>query len=238
MKLSGRLRVGGGIFLALFLTLNLAAEAPPPKLVAASTELWRFSIVTTAGEVALTHDYSECGTLSAAKITLPAGGANVLRKPVVCVYGFAMLDAPAAPASAETVVTFNDGMTAASFTIPAVGALYDDTPAQLARPLIVDAEEGSWITVIPQYNDTPLYVVLRNAANLAAAPVIETFRAKLPITQYQVQASGIWWAEVYLGTDPTYRCFPAKTCEGVYGAVYGFGSTGTTQGGSVRISPF
>jgi len=191
----------------------------------------------SSGSAPLEHDFSRCGVTSAAKVKLAANAAVVLRDPVVCVSGFALLPAPASPASAETVVTFGDGVTAASFTLPALGALYNDSPAVIDRAMVSDDREGVWITVIPKYDNTPLYAVLWDARNPGGDPIIEKFKASPPIAQHRIEAKGVFWVEVFLGTDPLYRCFPSKTCD-VVGPVYGFVSNGTEVGGSFRVSPF
>lgn len=234
MKSNGRLRVGGGILVALFLCASLLAEAPPKMLLGAQTGPWKFSIVSVGSDVPLTHDYSQCGVSSAAKVILAPNGAAVLRSPLVCGGPFPLLPSTGRD---ETVLTFDDGTNSASFTVPPIGAIYDDEPAILKRPLIHDDAEGAWITVAPEYDDTPLFVVLWSATSNAAEPIIERFRASKPVAQYEIKARGVFWAEVFLGTDPSYRCFPSKTCA-IYGSVYGFGSSGTLRGGSVRVSPF
>lgn len=242
MKTFGRLRVGGGIALLVLLlvllsiSLSLFAESPK-KLLAAKTAAWDFSIIVTSGGSPLVHDFSRCGVTSAAKVSLPANAAQVLRDPLVCVDGFALLDTPAAPASAETVVTFNDGANAASFTLPALGVLPFDAAFKVRRPVVSDDYEGTWITVVPTYDRTPIFVVLWNALDHSAPPIVETFKASPPIGQHRITAKGTFWAEVSIGTDPTYRCFPSKSCD-VYGAVYGFVSSGTPIGGSLRVSAF
>ncbi len=249
-RTDGRLRVSGGYAGLALLTIAalmivapyLHADDPPPPpkmLLAANTadDAWSFDLIVSAGDAPLKHDFSQCGVTSAAEVDLPAHGATVLRDPVVCVHGFALLPAPAAPAVAESVVTFGDGVSMASFTLPPIGALWNDDPAVLDRVMVSDGREGIWLTLLPEH-ETPFYVVLRNAEDVGADPVIEKFRASPPIGQYRVEAQGVFRVEVYLGTDPLYRCFPAQSCAGVFGNVYGFGSNGTPLGGSMRVSVF
>jgi hypothetical protein len=234
------LRVPGGItvvlLVAALIVLSCSAFADAPKkLLAADTEAWDFAIVVESGDAPLVHDFSLCRVTSAAKVSLPAAAAQVLRDPLVCADGFALLPAPPAPAIAETIVTFNDGTSSASFTLPALGVLPADVALKVRRPIVSDDVEGSWITVIPTYDRTPLYVVLRDARDVDAPPIVETFKASRPITQHRIEARGVFWASIAVGTDPTYRCFPSSTCS-VYGDIYWFASTGTPAGGSFRVS--
>jgi hypothetical protein len=239
--LGGGLRPPGGLLLAiLLLAIPLAAADPPPRMMlVTNTASYTSSILATSGATALQHDFSRCQTgPSGAVVSLLPGAAELLRNvgPWACAGSFGLVPAPAPPAAAETIVAFDDGAHSASFTLPSLGALHGNDPVHIARPLVSDVVEGAWVTVIPTFDGTPVYIELQDARSLHE-PAVERFVARKPITQYRIQAQGLFWVRVSLGTDPRYRCFPSLSCD-VYGLVYGFAHSGADTGASVRVSAF
>lgn len=241
-RILGRLRVPGGPLIAVLLAavVLFAAVLPlmaasPAKVVVASTGEWDTSLFVLA-TTPLEHDFGLCGVgPSAGHVAIAAGGAEVLRQfgPHACISGFALLDVPAA-AEAFTVLSFA-GEHRSSFVLGPIGAI-DADEAVTVGPLISDVTEGSWITVFAVYPDTPVYIVLRDARGVAP-DIVEKFKASPPVTQYRLQAPGLFFADVSLGTDPLYRCFPSQSCAS-YGPLYGFASSGDERGGTFRSWPF
>jgi len=270
-RLLSVLRVPGGFVPRLFLLCALlmtgvvakgADMAPPKMLPAANTNAWSTSIITTAGSEPLDHDYSICQSgPSGARVELAAGAAALLRNPVACVNGFALLPAPkprcasevnalrrrrqnslvdaevsCIDPSAEAVLSFDDGVTTASFTVRPIGALYGDAPVIVGRPLVSDEKEIVVVAVFPRYESTPIYLELQDARSLMYLPVLEKFKASPPVAQHVLEAKGVFWIRVLLGYDDFYRCWPG-TCE-AWGNVYGFVANGTPIGGSMRVMAF
>jgi hypothetical protein len=240
MRSLGRLRVPGGIFtvllalLVVVLAFNAAAAEIPRKLVVPQTGAYSASLLVIAGEDPVEHDFSRCASgPSGAVVRLPAGGATILRNAgvAICASGFALIDAPEG-ATSLSVIRFDDGASRVSLPLPPIGALAGDGYVRVG-PLIVDDEEGAWITVFAAYPGTPILVRLIDAENPLSAPIVEKFKASPPVTQYAIAARGIFFAEIFLGVDFTYRCWPGASCD-VFGSVYGFASSGSADGGNFR----
>jgi len=245
----GRLRVSGGYAGLALLTIAAMLivapylrgdDAPPKKLLVANTATWRTTGLTEApSDAPLHHDYSQCASgPSGAVVNLDVGGAMFIRDigSVTCVDGFKMIDAPST-GKAVTFVYFNDGASTSSFEIPPLGALYNNDPAVISKPMVSDDEEGIWVTVLPAFPDTPFYVTLQDSRSATFLPIVEKFKASPPIAQVRIAARGSYRLSVSLGTDPLFRCFGAPSCA-VYAPVYGFVSNGAESGASVRVSVF
>jgi hypothetical protein len=215
------------------------AEAPK-KLVIGNTAAYSTSIIATAKPDATeTVEVNFADVIlyrAGVTLAIPVGGAAYAReveKKFESKKPFYLVDSTdeAAPC---TVLSFNDGGTRSSFTLPPVGSI-DATHSAFVGPLISDDVEGAWVTVFPERAKTPIWLVVRDAGDLSKRKW-ETFYADPPVTQYRIQTPGISIVEVKIG-DPWFECLPYVDCT-VYGSVYGFASTGTPDGGNFRAFAF
>lgn len=241
--IAARVHVTIGFMLAafcIFAGLKARGADAPKKLVIANTGAYSTSIIATANPGATeTVEVNFADVIlyrAGVTLTIPVGGAAYARaveKAFESSKPFYLIDSTddAAPC---TVLSFNDGATRSSFTLPPVGSI-DATRSAIVGPVISDDVEGAWVTVFPSKAGTPVWLIVRDAGDLATSRW-ETFKADPPVTQYRLVTRGISIVEVKIG-DPWFGCLPMIDCS-VYGDVYGFASTGTPDGGNFRVFAF
>lgn len=209
------------------------------RLVVANTPEY-----TTAAAVAAkpalaaerTVAFSNCNIWPRPEIQLVPGGGGVVRGVGSggCFPAFALFEIPdslAALIDVETVITFDDGVTEASFQLGLVGSLKGDEVVRIRwrkpgdMPIINDAEEDGYVTVVPVVANTPFLVTLHDASSEGRPPVTEFFRGDPPIAQHRIVATGSFWIDVQLGygIPAPFGCWPL-TCD-QYGEVFGFAHT-------------
>lgn len=177
---------------------------------------------------------------SGASLHVTPGGANYLSGlgSNACIDSpFLLLTIPPPTVTAKTIISFRYGQDRNSFTLPPIGAVAGDQVVTIG-PCNSDDFEGCYLSVFPIKADTPFLVRLRDARG-EAPDRVEMFKASPPVEQYRIQAKGLFWLDVQLGVGipAPYGCWPEASCD-VYGEVYGFGNSGSPDGGNLRPYPF
>jgi len=242
MKLLGRIHIPVGYILALLIIGMSAAfcrdlrgnDSLPLKAVSAQTvdHHWRTSAMLTALPGATStvqvHLQNEGGACPTPPIPLVPNGAAYVRDVAYTYFcgggEFQLFPLPAG-ADIATVLSFDDGKTQSSFTLPPIGAITNTTP-QRCGPIVNDGEEGTWITVFPS-RETPMTAEVYDGAGKFVAR--ELFDVKPPVSQYGlVTPLRVGFVLVKIGW-PGFDLYPP---------VYGFVNSGTPRGGNFRVFPF
>ncbi len=209
------------------------ATASPPKLVSAQTKdhHWRTALMLTLRSNATApqtvhiqnDDISSCPTPD---VTIKAGGAAYIRDlaySYFCGGSEFELFTPPVGVDSFTVLSFDDGATRSSFSLPAIGAI---SSSQRFGPIVSDSEEGTWITTFPK-QATPITVEVYDGNGAKVAT--ELYETGIEVNQYQVKARvSVGFVVVTLGW-PGFTGYPPLT---------GFVSSGTHRGGNFRAFPF
>lgn len=241
------------VLIALLASPSLAEG--PPLLVGASNANYSTSVELAATESMTepeTVNFSKCLVgPSGSKVTIIPGGGDVVRwlDASECLAGeFFLMTLPDPSVTAKTIIRYIGNGEASSYTIGPVGAISGSLVARNGL-LASDDDEGAWLNIFPESDNTPLQITLFDATSAQRAPVKEYLSASRPVTQYRIKARGVFHAEVKLGNglglpepyncwyyDPTTSTWIGKECS-EYGKVYGFWATGYPVG-SPRIREF
>lgn len=164
-------------------------------------------------------------------LDLPAGGAVIARNVGESFANESVAFLAPSPDAIDVVslLSFNDGITRASFALPPIGSVTQAVSANVG-PLVSDSEEIATITTFSE-SDVPLYVMLTDGST--GDRTVESFTSGVGVSQYRIQSQGVYLATVHVG----YYGFGCHSrCEGA--EVYGFASTGSPDGGSFRSFSF
>jgi hypothetical protein len=230
------------LVLSLVLLLAVSSFAADPKLVAANTPAWSTSFLGVARP-----DLAHTATIRFGRCTIGPveyemkivpGGANIVRNiGQACVDPFSLLPVPSAAVDVVSILSFRNGPDHSSFTLPPIGAISGSQTVRVG-PLVVDDTEGAWLTLFVDKPSTPIFLTWVDAKG-DAAPISEAITVNGPVTQIHATWPGVWWLDVKIGNgipDP-YACWPAADCS-AFGDVYGFATSGTPEGGNMRVYPF
>jgi hypothetical protein len=224
-----RVHVGLYILTLLFLCPTwLVAQEAPKKIVIAHGNGWSTSaIVENKTADPQTVDFNTCGIgPSPYFVTVAPNGADKVSNIEVCGDWFALIDDPPG-LTITSILSYENGASRASFPLPPFGAIDEAHPVTVG-PVVVDDEEGGWVTVFAAYEGTPIKLTLHDARHVES-DLVETFEAG-EITQYRIQHSGLFYVTVEIGFDPIGAFAGAP--------VFGFASTGTPAGGTFRPFSF
>ena len=233
----GRLRVSIGILIIAFtLQLSVPANAAradgPLKLVVANSMEYEAAIVLSAKRgatetaegwlrncVPFGHEYS----------LDPAGAEYVtdLAENLCGEPAFALIDAPA-NADAVCVIRFQTVSERASFALPPIGSVTSEQSSTVG-PLVNHGDIHSFVTTFPKA-ETPMRAKIFGGIHLFV-PHSERFTVAPPVSQYAIQATGIYFVTVEIEACTFAPC-------PVYEPVYGFASDGDSLGGTFRAFPF
>lgn len=208
--------------------------APPPlKLVVAKTAEYTTAAIATAkigateAASAIVTDCVGGGWPVTIEPNIGAAYTENLSYYLCNKNGFSLIDAPA-NVDVLTSVRYRNGVERSSFTIPPIGAVAAAHPI-VVGPLVNVGDIHAFITTFAS-ESTPLSITIYGGDYLFV-PLVETFWASPPVSQYAIGASGVFFVKVEIPTCSIGPC-------AIYAPVYGFGSHGDLQGGTFTAFPF
>ncbi len=243
-QIEGRVRIAVGfarlviitLFAAQLGVLQLRADesaAPPRKLVYANTAAYKTTILgwaqagatgTASGEI------GDCQGFGYPYTIAPTGAIYVedLASFLCGQPSFALLDAPT-NIDTLSIVSSRLGSERSSFSVPPIGAVTDESPFNSPEPLVNLGDRHTYITTFAE-ESTPMRATIFGGVYLYL-PMIEDFTAEPPVSQYAIQATGVYFVSVSIRPCQVGPCT-------VSAPVYGFASDGDSQGGTFRAFAF
>lgn len=233
-------------FIALLVMIagTAVADDPAPsharKLVLAQGHGWDASLLALSNSPELERVIlADCiGAGWGWEFNLPPGAA-ALRRHAASAFcasvdaAFFLVDAPT-NAAVMSLLSFESDSAQSSFTLGPIGYIDSAHPATLG-PMISDSVDGAWITVFPA-EPTPMHILI--AGQTGPDPIaVEEFVAMPPVHQHRIahKSDQPLTAHVRVGYE-FFGCGIGRSCSDF--RVYGFGTSGRPDGGSMRTFQF